>query len=80
MNDLVKEADTQRENLKYLLQGMSIENKQDMISIFSEMVHHPGRDPFAFSSRNPDYYVPRIERIIHLLAVYRRQRSSFPNL
>jgi len=66
--------------LRMLLRDLPGTQKQDMIDLFTEVVNKPNNNPFGRSMRNPAYYVPKMARVIDLLALYREANSRIPHI
>lgn len=66
--------------LRLMLRDLPDTQKQDMIDLFTEVVNKPNNNPFGRSIRNPAYYVPRMARVIELLALYREASNRIPRV
>lgn len=62
-----------------VLRHMPSNQIQDMIDLFSEQLKRPTKNPFQGSTRNPAFYVPRMQMVIDLLARNRERMNIIPH-
>lgn len=64
--------------LRVSIRDIPAAHKADMLDIVTRLLNKPTTNPFRHSALNPDYYIPRIQKVVELLIEYQTSMQNIP--